>query len=99
MDELLGGESAELELPRIGRTVAKGDLVVFEFDQAAVTDGNPEDVRGQVLESSASIADWLAVDDPFLLPDSSRDIVGETGFLECVLEFGPENPGKSLDWN
>lgn len=82
MDELLGGESAELELSRIGRSVAKGDLVVFEFDQAAVGDGDPENVRSQVLESSASIADLFAVDDPFLLPDSSRDIVGEAGFLE-----------------
>ena len=93
MDELLGGDSAELELAGSGRAVAKGDLVVFEFYEAAIADGDPEDVRGQVLESGASIANRFAVNDPLLLPDGGRDIVGEVGFLECVLEFGSENPG------
>jgi hypothetical protein len=98
MDELLGGESAELELVGSGRAVAKGNLVVFEFDQTAVADGDPEDVRSQILEGGASIADRFAVDDPFLLPDGSRDIiVGEVRLLEGVKEFSPENSGESLD--
>jgi hypothetical protein len=98
MDELFGGEGAELELSSIGRAVAKGDLVVFELDQAAVADGNPEDVRSQVLEGSASIANRFAVDDPLLLPDGGGDIVGEAEFLEGVKEFGLEDPGEGFDW-
>jgi hypothetical protein len=97
VDELFGGESAELELAGSGRAVAKGNLVVFEFDQTAVADGDPEDVRSEILEGRASIADRFAVDDPFLLPGGSRDIVGEVGLLEGVKEFGPEDLGESLD--
>ncbi len=97
VDELIGGEGAELDLAGSGRAVAKGDLVVFEFDQAAVADGDPEDVRSQILEGSAAIADRFAVDHPLLLPDSSRDIVGEAGFLEGVMEFGPEDFGEGFD--
>lgn len=46
VDELFSRESAELELASIGRAVAKSDPIVFEFYQAAVTDGNPEDIGG-----------------------------------------------------
>ena len=76
MDELFSREGAELDLAGIGRSVAKGDLVVFELDQAAVADGDAEDVGSQVLEGSTSIADRFAMDDPILLPDGGWDIVG-----------------------
>lgn len=97
MDELVGGEGTELELASSGRAVTKGDLVVFELDQAAVADCDPEDVRCQVLEGSVAIADRFAVDDPVLLPDIGWDGVGEAGSLEGVKEFGPEDSGKGLD--
>ncbi len=77
VDELFGGEGAELELAGIRRAVAKGDLVVFELDQTAVTDGDPENVRSEILEGSAAIADRFAVDDPLLLPDIGWDGIGE----------------------
>ena len=98
MDKLFGGEGAERDLAGSGRAIAKGDLVVFEFDQAAVADGNTEDVGSQVLEGSAAVADRFTVDDPILLPDGGRDIVGEVGSLESVKEFGPEDPGEGFDW-
>jgi hypothetical protein len=98
VDELFGGESAERGLAGIGRAVAKGDLIVFEFYQAAVADGDPEDVGSQVLEGSAAIADRFAVDDLLLLPDGGRDIVGKAGSLKSAKEFGPEDLGESLDW-
>jgi hypothetical protein len=98
VDELFGGECAELELSSIGRAVAKGDLVVFELDQAAVADGDPEDVRSEVLEGGAAIANRFAVDDPLLLPDGGGYIVGKTGFLKGVKEFGLEDPGEGFDW-
>jgi hypothetical protein len=97
VDELIGGEGAELELAGIGRVVAKGDLVVFELDQTAVADGDPEDIRSQVLESSTAIADRFAVDNPILLPNASRDIVGEVRFLKSVMEFGSKDSGEGFD--
>ena len=80
VDELFGREGAERDLAGIGRAVAKGDLVVFEFYQAAVADGDPEDVESQVFEGRAAIADRFAMDDPILHPNAGRDIVGEAGF-------------------
>lgn len=60
VDEPFGRESAERGLAGIGRTVAKGNVIVFEFYQAAVADGDPEDVGSQVLQCGASIADRFA---------------------------------------
>jgi hypothetical protein len=97
VDELFGGEGAIRVLASNGGAVAKGDLVVFEFYQAAVADGDPEDVGSQVLEGSAAVADRFTVDNPILLPDGGRDIVGEVGSLESVKEFGPEDPGEGFD--
>jgi hypothetical protein len=98
VDELFGREGAERDLAGSGRAVAKGDLVVFEFYQAAVADGDSEDIGSQVLEGSAAVADRFAVDHPILLPDIGGDIVGEAGSLESMMEFGPKDFGEGLDW-
>ena len=98
MNEVFGGEGAELDLAGIGRAVAKGDLVVFELDQTAVADGDAEDVGSQVLEGGAAVADRFTVDDPILLPDGGWDSVGKFGSLESMKEFGPEDPGEGFDW-
>jgi len=97
VDELFSREGAERDLAGSGRAVAKGDLVVFELDQAAVADGDTEDVGSQVLEGSVAVADRFAVDDPILLPDIGWDGVGEAGFLKGVMEFGPEDSGEGFD--
>jgi hypothetical protein len=97
VDELFGREGAEGGLAGRRRAVTESDLVVFEFDQAAIADGDSKDVGSQVLESSAAIADRFTVDDPILLPDGGRDIVGEVRSLKNVMEFGPEDPGEGFD--
>ncbi len=38
MDKCFGGEHTQLELAGVRGGVAKGHLVIFEFDQAAVAD-------------------------------------------------------------
>ena len=98
VDELFGGKSAEGDLAGSGRAVAKGDLVVFEFYQAAVADGDPEDVRGEILEGRAAITDRFAVNNPVLLRDGGGDSVDEAGFLQGVQEFGLEDSGESFEW-
>ena len=65
VNEIFGGEGAELDLAGIGRAVAKGDPVVFEFYQAAVADSipfgdcDPEDVESQVLEGGTVRGRWI----------------------------------------
>jgi hypothetical protein len=81
VDELIGREGAELELAGIGRAIVEGDLVVFELDQATVADSDPKDVGSEILEGRAAVANRFAVDNPVLLPDGGRNILGEAGFL------------------
>jgi len=64
-------------------------LIVFELDQTAVADGDPEDVRGEILRAVRPLPDWFAVDNPVLLPDGGGDIVGEAGFLKGMLGIWP----------
>ena len=97
MDKRFGRERAQLELAGVRGAVAKGHLVVFEFDQAAVADGDPEDIRGKILDGRAAIADRFAMNHPLLLPNGGTDIVGEAGFLQGMLEFGLEDPGEGFD--
>lgn len=97
MDELFGREGAAGVLAGSGRAVAKSDPVIFEFDEAAVGDGDPEDVGSEILEGGAAIADRLAVDDPLLFPDISRDAEGEAESLKGMQEFGFEDPGEGFD--
>jgi hypothetical protein len=104
VDELIGGESAEFELAGVGRAIAEGDLVVLKLDEAAVGEGDAEDVRGQVFEGRASIANRLAVHYPVLFPRKGRDLRpnrggdggGERRFLEGVEELGSKDPGESF---
>ena len=77
VDEFFGGECAQLELAGVRGTVAKGHLVVFQLDQAAVADGYPENIGGQVFQGCAPIAHRFAVHHPILLPDLAWNCVKE----------------------
>ena len=71
VDELFGGEGAELGLSGIGSAITKSDLIArsVQFDQTVVADGDAEDVGCQVLQCGAAIANRFAVGDPLLFPD------------------------------
>lgn len=44
VNEFVGGEGTELDLASVGRAITEGDLVIFELNEAAVGDGNAEDI-------------------------------------------------------
>jgi hypothetical protein len=50
VDEFFGGKGTQPESAGVRSAIAKSDLIVLQFDQAAVADGDAEDIRGQVLE-------------------------------------------------
>jgi hypothetical protein len=50
-DELEGGDSAVLKLVSGGLFVRESDAALFQFTQAAVTEGDAKDVRSEILES------------------------------------------------
>jgi len=60
VDERFSKERAQFGLPRVRRPVAKSNRrnkfrVVLQLDQAAVADGNAEDIRGQVFQGREAI--------------------------------------------
>ena len=50
-------------------TVAEADQAVVEGFQAAVDDGDAEDVAAQIVEDLFTAAGMLAVNDPVFLPE------------------------------
>jgi hypothetical protein len=42
VDEFFGRQGAQSELSGIGSTVTKSDLIVFQLDKAAISDGDVE---------------------------------------------------------
>ena len=98
MDELFGGERAQLELTGVRRPVAKGHLVVLQLDQAAVADGDSENIGGQVFQGRATIAHWFAVNDPILLPDPGRYSSKQGCFDQSLSELAAKYLGEGLDW-
>ena len=68
VNELFGGQGAELGLAGAGGAITESDLIIFHLDEAAVAEGNAKDVGGEILEGGAAVADRLAMHDPVLLP-------------------------------
>jgi len=63
-DELQGGQGDAAHLLAAVVTITEGDLAVAKRLQAAVGDGDAEDVAAQVLENLIATAGRLAVDHP-----------------------------------
>ncbi len=93
-DELLGGDSAVPVFPGVGVFVAKGDLIIGQFQDAVVADGHPPDVGGQILQGSHPAADRLAVHHPLLGQRLGRDQVKQAGLLQCVTQLGPKQTAQ-----
>ena len=56
-----------------------------------VADGHAVDIRGQIAQGAAAIADGLAVDNPGFVPDLARRLVEEPGLRQEVPELGAED--------
>jgi len=80
-----------------GFAIGKGDLPVFNRNDAAVGNGHPEDVGGKILEGGLGIAHGLAVDIPGCLPDLGIDERQHGVFLHRRLEPGLEDLGQCPD--
>jgi len=104
LDEVLHGEGASFKLAGICGAILEGELgslqvaALIHGDQASVAEGNAVDVGSQVFESNLPITNWFAVDNPFSLPDFSRNLCVEGRFAQGVLEGSAEQFGERLYW-
>ena len=95
-DEFFSGQRAESGLAGFGVLIAKGHLAIFQFQDAMVADGHPENVSGEVLHGGSSIADRLTVHNPALLPDGFGNVVEEISLSQSLSELCAKDLGKAL---
>jgi len=96
-DELLGGEGATPGLVSGGLFVSESDLAIMEAAEAAVTEGHAKDVRGEILESGFTGADWFGMHDPVFAPDMGVDQGEQFGLFQFITKLGAEDWGESFD--
>ena len=95
-DEFFSGQRAESGLASFGVLIAKDHLAIFQFQDAVVADGNPENVSGEVLHGGSSIADRLRVHNPVLLPDGFGNVIEEIGLSQSLSELCAKDLGEGL---
>jgi len=98
-NELVGGKGANPGLPCAGFSVAEGDLAMGQLEDTLIADGHPEDVRGQILQGSHTIADRLTMNDPVLLPGFWGYQSKQICLLQSIAELGPKEDRQWLDMN
>src|SRR3990172_9468358 len=96
MDKRFGRECTQFWLTRVRGAVAKGHLVVFQLDQAAVADGYAENIRRQIPQGCAAIAHRFAVNNPILLPDLRWYSSKQGRFDQCLPELAAKYLGERL---
>src|SRR5262249_29116705 len=75
---------------RAALAVRVRDLSVVARDDAPVTDGHAEDVRGRVFQRRPAVADRLRVNHPVLTPHRRIDLCQGAGTVQTVAELGAE---------
>jgi len=69
-------------------------LKTIDLLQAAVGDGDAEDVAAQVIQHLAAAAGRLTIDHPVFLPHVPRRLVKPMCLVQRGAQFGAENDGE-----
>ena len=91
--ELDGRNSRALQLLATVVAEAEDDLAVFNAFDAAVGDGDAEDVSTKVIQDFFTRAGVLAVHHPRLVPDLRWSLVEQPRFFESGTHFGGKDDG------
>jgi len=94
LQDVEGGDAVEVGsvLP-----ILEGDGTVFDLDDAAIGNGDLEDIGREVLEGSVAFPDGLGVDIPVEGPDLRVDSIEESSSFHGVTELGSVDGGEGLD--
>jgi hypothetical protein len=77
--------------------VGEGDGAVCEAHEAAMGDGDPEDIRGEGCQGRAAIWMGLAMDIPGDVPDLRVDVLQQSGLAHGFFEEGAGDRGEGFD--
>lgn len=78
-------------------TGGEGDRAVLERDNAAIGDGDPEDIRGEVGEGRVAVVISLTVDVPRDGPDLGGDVLQQSGLAHVFFEQSAVDGGEGFD--
>ena len=78
-------------------TIGEGDGTVLERDDAAVGDGDPEDIGGEIREGGVSVWIGLTVDVPGDVPDLWVDALQQSGFGHLLFPHGAVDGREGFD--
>jgi len=87
-DKLDGVEMGRTEAGTAHFTVGERNRAVLEAHDAAVGDGDPEDIRGEVGEGGVSVMIGLTVDVPGDRPHVGGDVLQQAGLTHIFFEDG-----------
>ena len=96
-DELRGREGGEFLSFGLAILITKGDLAVFEFEDAVVAQSHAKDIGSEIFQGGLAAADRLTINDPILVPDLRWQLEVEGSFPEGVAELGAEDLAQSLN--
>jgi len=77
--------------------IADEDGAFLDFEDAAIGDGNFEDIGGEVFEASRRGRDGLGVDVPVDEPDFRGDMIEEASFNHLIAELSSKDFRESYD--
>lgn len=97
VDELENWQGAEFCFTCSRGCVTKGNLIIGQLHNPVIAQSDPKNVGGQILEGGTTIANWLTMNDPILLPYRRGYLVKEVCLLQNITKLGPKDRGKRLD--
>lgn len=77
--------------------IADEDGTVLDFEDAAIGDGDFEDVGSKVFEAGFAGRHGLRVDVPVDLPDFRRDLIEDAGLFHLIAELSSKDFGERFD--
>jgi hypothetical protein len=95
VDKLGGGKPDVADLPGFVVTVVESNDAIVEGLQAAIGNGDSENITGEIVEHGVAPAGVLGVNDPARFPDGGRNESKQSSLFESGTEFGAEDDGKS----
>lgn len=94
VDKLGGGKPNVADFLGLVVTVAESHDAVVEGFQAAIGDGDSENIAGEIVQHLVAAAGVPGVNNPARFPDGGGDESKQSRFLESGTEFSAEDNGE-----
>jgi len=98
-EELRTRESGALDPLRLIVSITEGDVCIVDGFDAAVGNGNAEDIAAEIFENLFAGTGVFGVNDPIFLPHRAGNFFKEAGSAQSRTELGAKNERECSDRN